>query len=144
MDYVNIRNPEPRWCSCSQTKIHWRSVTEIVISAPHGARILSLLRSRRKLSIRSTRGGLVLDFRFLLNLSIFSPNTSPVLKAEMRSSNSAVWSLLLQTDIQVWLCFNNFFMYFTLDVHCAADGRWSDLTADWRCFSYAPGFSFSS
>lgn len=123
-----------------------RSVTKIVSSVFHGARILSLLRSRRKLSILSTRGGLFLDFRFLLNLSMFSPNTSPVLSAEIRSSNSAVWSLLLKEIFYVNIFWLNLFMIasLTLDVHCAADGRWSDLTADWRCFSYAPGFSFSS
>jgi len=54
-------------------------------------RILSLLLSLRKLSILSTRGGEVRLFLFRLNLSMFSPNTSPVLRADMRSSNS-VWS----------------------------------------------------
>ena len=43
----------------------------------------------RKLSILSTRGGLVLDFLFLCScLFMFSPKTSPVRSAEIRSSNS--------------------------------------------------------
>jgi hypothetical protein len=41
--------------------------------------------------MRSTRGGEVRLFRFRLNLSMFSPKTSPVRSALIRSSNS-VWS----------------------------------------------------
>ena len=76
-------------------------------SSLQGARILSLLLSLRKLSILSTLGGEFLLFLFLLNLSMFSPNTSPVLRAEIRSSNSAVWSLLLQ---EIFVNTNTYFL----------------------------------
>lgn len=118
----------------------------------HGASILSLLRSLKKLSILSTRGGDVLDFRFRLNLSMFSPKTSPVLKAEIRSSNS-VWSWFLKNIkyfnlrrekyFRISVEKNYFKVKLTPDVHLAGV-RWSDLTIDWRCFSFAPGSSFSS
>ena len=134
---------------------HWmvsRNVTQHI----HGARILSLLLSLRKLSILSTRGGEFLDFRFRLNLSMFSPNTSPVLRAEIRSSNS-VWSWFLEnisivTELKYFKSVQILFwrdrqkylkVKLTPDVHLAGV-RWSNLTIDWRCFSYAPGFSFSS
>lgn len=145
MDYVNFRNPDPEWWA--HTSAHWRSVTEIVscLSRSEDSLITSL--SQKALHPFDTRRTgswlpVPLELVHILAKHVSSPQGGDQVVKLSRlviiTANKVRWMLIFS-------CFNSLFIAsLTLDVHCAADGRWSDLTADWRCFSYAPGFSFSS